>query len=65
MKKWRKSIFSAIAFASFFLVLGSVGAMERYTISFVQGAVQMFGFMASFGLSTYLAGGFKERSDEQ
>ena len=65
MKKWRKSIFGAIAFVSFFLVLGSVGAMERYTISFEQGAVQMVGFMASFALCAYLAGGFKERSDEQ
>ena len=60
-----KKIFSAIAFTSFFLVLGSVGAMERYTISLVQGAVQMFGFMASFGLSAYLAGSFTERSDER
>ena len=63
MKKWRKSIFGAIALVSFFLVLGSVGAMERYTISFVQGAVQMFGFMASFVLTTYLAGGFIERRE--
>ena len=39
------------------------GAMERYTISFVQGAVQMFGFMASFVLTTYLAGGFIERRE--
>ena len=63
MKKWRKSIFGAIAFLSFFLVLGSVGAMERYTISFEQGAVQMFGFMASFVLTAYLAGGFIERRE--
>ena len=65
MKKWRKSIFSAIAFTSFFLVLGSVGAMETYRISFEQGVMQMFGFMASFVLCVYLAGGFTERSDEQ
>ena len=63
MKKWRKSVFGAIAFLSFFLVLGSVGAMERYTISFEQGTVQMFGFMASFALCAYLAGGFKERRE--
>ena len=65
MKKWRKSIFGVIAFASFFLVLGGVGAMETYRISFEQGVMQMFGFMVICGICTYLAGGFTERSDER
>jgi len=64
MKKWRKSIFGVIAFASFFLVLGGVGAMETYRISFEQGVMQMFGFMVICGICTYLAGGFTERRED-
>lgn len=56
-----KTVFGALSFASFLLILGSVGAMERNTISFWQGVVQAFLSAASFILFMYLAGGFKEK----
>ena len=46
------------------ILLGSVGAMELDTVTFWQGTVQAFFFMASFALFTHLAGGFEERGYE-
>ena len=63
MKKWRKSIFGAIAFVSFFLVLGSVGAMETYRISFEQGVMQICVFLICFVCCSYVSGGFTERRE--
>jgi len=68
MKKlWRrhkKNLYGTIAFVSFFIVLGSVGAMEHDTVPFWQGVGQVFFFMASFAFFTYLAGGFEEMGHE-
>ena len=49
---------SRFAFISFFLLLGSVGALEHGNITMTQGIVQMLLFIGAAALFTWLAGGF-------
>lgn len=54
----RKGVCGAIAFISFFLLLGSVGALEHGNVTLTQGIVQMLLFIGAAALFTWLAGGF-------
>lgn len=52
--KLKRRILGAVAGISITLMIGSVGALERETVSFRQGALQAFIFLAIFAISTYL-----------
>ena len=54
----RKNVCGAIAFISFFMTLGSVGALEHGNITMTQGILQMLLFIGAAALFTWLAGGF-------
>lgn len=54
-----RRIFGALAFLSFFFLLGSVGAVEHDTVALGQGCIQMAAGLAAFGLFTWLSGGFR------
>ena len=57
-ERLRKRICGAIAFVSFFLLLGSAGALENDSITLAQGAVQILLTGGACALFTWLAGGF-------
>jgi len=57
-ERLRKRTCGAIAFISFFMLLGSVGALENDSITLAQGAVQMLLSGGALGLFSWLAGGF-------
>lgn len=64
MKKKKASTskaFGAAAVVMFFLIIGTVGAMECGNISLLAGTIRAFGFMALWAVLTYLAGGFKRK----
>lgn len=48
----------AVAFVSFFLLLGSAGALENDSITLAQGIVQMLLTGGACALFAWLAGGF-------
>ena len=60
MERRRKSVCGAIAFTFFFLLMGSVGALERGNVTLTQGTVQMLLFIGAAALFTWLAGGFDD-----
>ena len=67
-RKRLRTLSGSIAFAMFFLTIGTVGAMERGTVPLTEGMIRTFVFMALWVLFTYLAGGFEnyaERRDKQ
>ena len=53
-----KKIFGIIAFLSFMYLLGTVGAVEQNMMPFGTGVIRMIVSFISFGLFTWLAGGF-------
>ena len=61
LKKHKTSLFNTMALISFFLVLGSVGAMERNTVSLLQGTIQAIFFLASTALFAKLAGKLEKK----
>lgn len=64
----KKKVFGSFAFIMFFLVCGTVGAVECNTISLFEGTIRAIIFLALWVLFTYLAGGFEnyaERGDKQ
>ena len=63
-----RTLSGSIAFAMFFLIIGTVGAIECDTVPITEGMIRAFVFMALWVLFTYLAGGFEnyaERRDKQ
>ena len=54
----KRRVCGAIAFVSFFLLLGSAGALENDSITLAQGAVQILLTGGACALFTWLAGGF-------
>ena len=54
----RKRVCAAIAFISFFLALGSAGALEQDSIGLAQAAMQLALFLGMTALFSWLAGGF-------
>lgn len=64
----KKKVFGSFAFLMFFLVCGTVGAVECNTISLFKGTIRSIIFLALWVLFIYLAGGFgnyAERGDKQ
>lgn len=62
-QKHKKKIFGSLAFLMFFLVCGTVGAIECDTVPLTGGMIRTFVFMALWVLFTYLAGGFEEYAE--
>lgn len=58
VKRLRR-LFGALAFLSFFFLLGSVGAVEQNSITLTQGVIQMGAGLMCLCLFTWLAGGFR------
>lgn len=62
----KKTVFGVIAFVMFFLMLGTVGAVEQDALPLVGGMIRAFVYMGLWVLFTWLAGGFEptpERSE--
>ena len=62
----RKTVFGVIAFVMFFLMIGTVGAVECDTLPLGSGMVQAFVYMGLWVLFSWLAGAFEpitERSE--
>ena len=53
-----KKVFGTIAFLAFLFLLGTVGSVEQDMIPLGTGVIRMVAGLASFGLFTWLAGGF-------
>ncbi len=67
-RKLFRTLSGSIAFVMFFLIIGTVGAIECDTVPLTEGMIRAFVFMALWVLFTYLAGGFEnnaERGDKQ
>lgn len=54
-----KNIFGVLAFLSFFMIIGTTGALEHDTITFTQSIVQGSISMLCFYLFAKLAGAFE------
>jgi len=66
MKRLKK-VFGFLAFLMFFLVYGTVGAIEHNALSLFEGTVRLIIFLALWVFFIYLAGGFEgytERKNE-
>lgn len=63
-KRRIKTFYGAIAFSMFFLMIGTVGAVECENISFFAGTIRTFVFLTLWVLFTYLAGGFEEYTEK-
>ena len=64
MKRLKK-VFGSLAFLMFFLIYGTVGAVEQNALSLFEGTVRLIIFLALWILSIYLAGGFEESSERK
>lgn len=64
-RKHFRTLSGAIAFVMFFLIIGTVGAMECDTVPLTEGMIRAFVFMALWVLFTYLAGGFEEYTERR
>lgn len=53
-----KKVFGALAFLSFFIILGIVGSIEQDMVSLGVGFIRAIIAMAAFYIFTWLAGGF-------
>ena len=60
-----RTLYGAIAFAMFFMIIGTVGAVECDTVPLTEGMIRAFVFMALWVLFTYLAGGLEEYSERR
>lgn len=59
-KKYKNTVFGTLAFLFFFMMYGTVGAMECETVSLGIGTVRSFAYMGAWVFFTWLAGGFEE-----
>ena len=64
MKRLRK-VFGSLAFLMFFLIYGTVGAIEHDTLTLFEGTVRLIIFLALWILVIHLAGGFREHSERK
>jgi hypothetical protein len=62
-QKHKKKVFGCIAFLMFFLMYGTVGALECGTLPLFEGIIRAIIFLALGVLFTYLAGGFEKYSE--
>jgi hypothetical protein len=54
-----KKVFGVLAFISFFLMFGFVGAVEQDMVPLGIGTFRMFAALGAWALFTWLAGGFE------
>ena len=64
-RKHLRTLSGSIAFAMFFLIIGTVGAVECDTLPLFEGTIRLIIFLALWVLFTYLAGGFEEYSERR
>jgi hypothetical protein len=64
MKRLKK-VFDSLAFLMFFLIYGTVGAVEQNALSLFEGTVRLIIFLALWVLFIHLAGGFEESSERK
>ena len=64
MKRLKK-VFGSLAFLMFFLVYGTVGAIEHNALSLFEGTVRLIIFLALWVFFIYLAGGFEEYTERK
>ena len=64
-QKHKKKVFGSFAFLMFFLVYGTVGAIEHNTLTLFEGTIRLIIFLTLWVLFTYLAGGFKEYAERR
>ena len=67
-QKYKKKVFGSLAFLMFFLMYGTVGAIECDTLPLFEGTIRLIIFLALWVLFAYLAGAFEnyaERGDKQ
>lgn len=63
MKKCIKSAFGAAAGLSLFLLLGTVGALDREILPLLPGMIRCIIFLVAWIVSTYAAGAFDSGRD--
>lgn len=61
----RKTVFGVIAVTMFFLMIGTVGAIENDNLPLFPGAIQLFTFLALWVLFSWLAGAFDYTTAER
>jgi uncharacterized membrane protein YozB (DUF420 family) len=64
MKRLRK-VFGSLAFLMFFLIYGTVGAIEYNTLTLFEGTVRLIIFLVLWVFFIYLAGGFEEYTERK
>ena len=64
MKRLKK-VFGSFAFLMFFLIYGTVGAIEYDTLNLFEGTVRLIIFLVLWVFFIYLAGGFEEYSERK
>ena len=60
-----RTLSGSIAFVMFFLIIGTVGAVECDALPLFEGTIRLIIFLALWVLFTYLAGGFEEYSERR
>ena len=64
----RKTVCGVIAFVMFFVLLGTVGAVEQNTVPFAEGTARMFAALGLWAFFTWQSGAFDyshERSERR
>lgn len=61
-RKIVKIVFAMLSLVCFFLMLGTVGAIETDTIPLLKGAVSSFMYLGLFAIFAYLGGAFYDQS---
>jgi len=64
-QKHKKKVFGSFALLMFFLMYGTVGAVECDTLPLFEGTIGTIIFLALWVLFTYLAGGFEEYAERR
>jgi hypothetical protein len=60
-----RTLSGSIAFVMFFLIIGTVGAVECDTLPLFEGTIRSIIFLALWVLFTCLAGGFEEYAERR
>ena len=64
-QKHKKKVCGSFAFLMFFLMYGTVGAVECDTLPLFEGTIRAIIFLTLWVLFTYLAGGFEEYAERR
>jgi uncharacterized membrane protein YhaH (DUF805 family) len=60
-----RTLSGSIAFVMFFLIIGTVGAVECDILPLFKGTIRLIIFLALWVLFIYLAGGFEEYAERR